>query len=275
MAQTGFGRIGRMAMAAAVLTATLGFVGAAAAQTLGLTGGAGDMPDSCRVPRAVFVDESKLPLAAKKVMESKRLVVVAIGSSSTQGLGASSPEAAWPARFEADLRRRLPDLRVEVHNRAKPRESAEQMLKRLRADVLALNPDLVIWETGTADAVRAIEIDHFAGQLEDGIAQIAASRAETVLVTPQYGRDTVRLIAFQPYIDAMNHAGLRRDVLVFPRYEAMRHWIESGAMKLDNVPRADMTKVADALYDCLGRQIARTVVRAMDLPPSAFPTAAR
>lgn len=262
-------------MGAALLAAASGFVPSALAQTGGLTGGAGDMPDSCRVPRAVFVDESKLPLAAKKVMESKRLVVVAIGSSSTQGLGASGPEAAWPARFEADLTRRLPDIDVRVHNRAKARESAEQMLKRLRADVLALRPDLVIWETGTADAVRTIEIDHFANHLEEGIAQIASTRAETVLVTPQYARDTARLIVFQPYIDAMNQAGLRRDVLVFPRFETMRHWIESGAMKLENVPRADMTKVADLLYDCLGRQIARVVVRAMDLPPAAFPAAAR
>jgi lysophospholipase L1-like esterase len=274
MAGLEFGGLRGMAMAAGLLVAVPAFA-QSGGPAAGLTGGAGDMPEFCRVPRAVFVDESRLPLAAKKVMEAGRLVVVAIGSSSTQGMGSSGPEAAWPARFEADLKRRLPDLRVEVHNRAKPRESAEQMLRRLRADVLALRPDLVIWETGTADAVRSIEIDHFAGHIEEGIAQIAAAKAETVLVTPQYARDTARLIAFQPYIDAMNQAGLRRDVLIFPRYEAMRHWIESGAMKLENVPRADMTKVADALYDCLGRQIARVVVRAMDLPSSAFPAAAR
>lgn len=271
MAALGFGGIRGMALAAGLLAAPAAF-----AQTPGgLTGGPGEMPEFCRVPRAVFVDESRLPLAAKKVRESKRLVVVAIGSSSTQGMGASGPAAAWPARFEADLRRRLPDLHLEVHNRAKPRESAEQMVKRLRADVLAVRPDLVIWETGTADAVRTVEVDGFAEHLETGIAEIAAINAETVLVTPQYARDTVRLIAFQPYIDAMNQAGLRRDVLVFPRYEAMRHWVESGAMKLENVPRAEMTKVADALYDCLGRQIARVVVRAMDLPAAAFPAAQR
>ncbi|MFM7344713.1 MAG: SGNH/GDSL hydrolase family protein [Tagaea sp.] len=275
MAAMKFGRFRGMALAATLFAAQAGFGAPVFAQSQAPTGGAGDMPDFCRVPRAVFVDASRLPLAAKKVIESKRLVVVAIGSSSTQGMGATGPEAAWPARFEADLKRRLPQLSIEVHNRARSRESAEQMLKRLRADVLALRPDLVIWETGTADAVRSVEIDHFAGQLEDGIAQIAAAKAETVLVTPQYARDTARLIAFQPYIDAMNHAGLRRDVLVFPRYEAMRHWIESGAMKLENVPRAEMQKTADALYDCLGRQIARVVVRAMDLPAAAFPAAGR
>ncbi|MFM8799543.1 MAG: SGNH/GDSL hydrolase family protein [Tagaea sp.] len=266
MAKLGFWGIRGIAFAAALVAAPAAF-----GQSAGLSGGAGDMPEFCRVPRAVFVDESRLPLIAKKVQERKRLTIVALGSSSTQGMGASGPDAAWPARFEADLKRRLPDLRVDVHNRAKARESADQMLKRLRGDVLALRPDLVIWETGTADAVRAVEIDHFAGHLDDGIAQIAATGAETVMVTPQYARDTARLIAFQPYIDAMNQVGLRRDVLVFPRYEAMRFWTESGAMKFENVPRAEMTKVADALYDCLGRQIARIVVRAMDLPPGAVP----
>lgn len=232
------------------------------------------MPEACRVPGSVFVTDVKLVHSADRVVAEKRLTIVAIGSSSTMGMGASSAEAAWPARLEADLRRRLPGLQIDVVNRARPRETADQMAKRLRKDVLSLKPDLVVWETGTADAVRSIDIDQFGTTLEDGIAAIAAAKADTMLVTPQYARDTVRLIGFQPYIDAMNQAGLRRDVLVFPRYETMRHWIESGQMKLENVPREDMTKVADLLYDCLGRQIARVVLRAMHLPkdfPSALP----
>jgi acyl-CoA thioesterase I len=235
----------------------------------------GEMPQACRVPGAIFVSDVNLPHAAKRVVTEKRLTIVAIGSSSTLGMGASSAEAAWPARLEADLRRRLPNIRIDVHNRAKTRDTAEQMAKRLATDVLPLKPDLVVWETGTADAVRSIEIEQFAATLEDGASAIAAAKADTMLVTPQYARDTVRLIAFQPYIDAMNQAGLRRDVLVFPRYETMRHWIESGQMKLENVPREEMSKVADMLYDCLGRQIARVVLRAMHLPKDLLPAPAR
>lgn len=233
------------------------------------------MPEACRVPSAVFVDDSKLLHATKRIVAEKRLTVVAIGSSSTLGMGASSPEAAWPARLEADLRRRLPSIRIDVRNVAKPRETADQMAKRLAKDVLSLKPDVVIWETGTADAVRSADLEQFGAMLEEGISAIAAADADTVLVTPQYARDTVRLIGFQPYIDAMNQAGLRRDVLIFPRYETMRHWIESGQMKLENVPREEMTKVADLLYDCLGRQIARVMLRAMNLPKDFLPTPAR
>jgi lysophospholipase L1-like esterase len=156
------------------------------------------MPEACRVPASVFVTDAKLVHAAKRVVLEKRLSIVAIGSSSTMGMGASSADAAWPARLEADLRRRLPNVAVTVANRAKPRETADQMAKRLAKDVLSLKPDLVVWETGTADAVRSIDLDQFGTTLEDGIAAIAAAKADTLLVTPQYARDTVRLIGFQP-----------------------------------------------------------------------------
>lgn len=233
------------------------------------------MPEACRVPGSVFVTDAKLVHSSKRVVLEKRLSIVAIGSSSTMGMGATGSEAAWPARLEADLRRRLPNVAVTVQNRAKPRETADQMAKRMAKDVLSLKPDLVVWETGTADAVRSIDLDQFATTLEDGISAIAAAKADTLLVTPQYARDTVRLIGFQPYIDAMNQAGLRRDVVIFPRYETMRHWIESGQMKFENVPRDEMAKVADTLYDCLGRQIARVMLRAMNLPKDFLSTPPR
>jgi lysophospholipase L1-like esterase len=261
----------RASMGVALIAAALTLAQTAYAQTPPVA----SMPDACRVPSSVFVADAKLVHSSKRVVLEKRLSIVAIGSSSTMGMGATSAEAAWPARLEADLRRRLPNVAVTVQNRAKPRETADQMAKRMAKDVLSLKPDLVLWETGTADAVRSIDLDQFGTTLEDGIAAIVAAKADTMLVSPQYARDTVRLIGFQPYIDAMNQAGLRHDVAIFPRYETMRHWIESGQMKLENVPRDEMTKVADMLYDCLGRQIARVVLRAMNLPKDFLSTPTR
>jgi lysophospholipase L1-like esterase len=222
-----------------------------------------DMPEACRVPRNVFVDDSKLAAAAKRMAGTGRLTVVALGSSSTLGASASSPSAAWPARLEADLRRRMPGATIVVHNRGRARDDAEHMLQRLKSDVLDLKPDLVVWETGTAEAVRQMEVESFTIHLQSGIERIVEAGADVLLVTPQYSRETARLIAYQPYIEAMNGIGMRRDVLLFPRFEVMRYWVESGQMQLDNLTPAQMAGIADRLYDCLGRQIARVVVRAM------------
>lgn len=224
---------------------------------------AGEMPNSCRVPLAVFVDEAKLPHAARRVAKERRLVIAALGSSSTLGSGASTPAAAWPIRLEEDLRRRLPGVDVKVHNRGRARDDAGNMLRRMPAEVLGLKPDIVIWETGTAEAMRHREVDQFSEHLQSGIDLIVQAGADVMLVTPQYSRETARLIAYQPYIDAMNSVGMRRDVLLFPRFEVMRHWVESGQLQLDNLTPAQAAAMADRVYDCLGRQIARIVVRAM------------
>jgi lysophospholipase L1-like esterase len=248
------------------VAAALILVGTGPAHAQAIDAGDGDMPAACRVPAAVFVDEAKLPHVARRVAKDRRLVVVALGSSSTLGSGASAPSAAWPIRLEADLRRRLSGVDVTVHNSGRARDDAGSMVRRMPADVLALKPDIVIWETGTAEAMRHREVELFSEHLQSGIDLIVKAGADVMLVTPQYSRETARLIAYQPYIDAMNSIGMRRDVLLFPRFDVMRHWVESGQMQLDNVAPAQSVAIADRVYDCIGRQLARVFVRAMSMP---------
>ncbi len=246
---------------AAILMVLLG-AGSARAQTP--VAPAAETPEHCRVPRSVFVDSSRLNFTAKKIARGEPVTIVALGSSSTLGASASAPANAWPARLEADLRRRLPGRTFVVHNRGKARDDAEHMVQRLEADVIALKPTLVVWETGTAEAVRQMEIEPFVAHVQAGIDRIAHIGADVMLVTPQYSRETARLIAYQPYIEAMNGIGLRRDALLFPRFEIMRHWVESGQMQLDSLTPAQVAGMADRLYDCLGRQMARAIVIATE-----------
>lgn len=226
----------------------------------------GEMPAQCSVPRGLYVDDTTLPKAAKKLALGK-LTIVAIGSSSTLGVGASSSDAAWPARLEAELRRRLPQADITVANRGKLREPAVAMVKRMSADALTAKPDLVIWETGTAEAVRNIGAEPFAAALEDGAERILASGAELVLMTPQFSRETARLIGYQPYIEAMGNLSVRADVLIFPRYDVMRHLVETNQLQLEGLSPAQAAATADRVYDCIARQVARVLLRAMAASP--------
>ena len=225
-----------------------------------------DMPAQCNVPRAVYLDDTTLPKAAKKLAHGK-LTIVAIGSSSTLGVGASSSEAAWPARLEAELRRRLPQTDITVANRGKLRDPAAAMVKRMAADALAVKPDLVIWETGTAEAVRNMSAESFAASLEEGADRILSAGAELVLMTPQFSRETARLIGYQPYIEAMGNLSMRADVLIFPRYDVMRHLVETNQLHLEGLSPAQAAATADRLYDCIARQVARVLLRAMAMVP--------
>jgi len=255
------------AIAAVTLGLSLALAGVALAQTLSpIAPLPGEMPAQCSVPRALYVDDTALPKTAKKLARGT-LAIVAIGSSSTLGVGASSSEAAWPARLEAELRRRLPQADIAVVNRGKLRDPAVAMVKRMAVDALAATPDLVIWETGTAEAVRNMGAEYFAAALEDGAERILASGAELVLMTPQFSRETARLIGYQPYIEAMGNLSVRADVLIFPRYDVMRHLVETNQLQLEGLSPAQAAATADRLYDCIARQVARVLLRAMAAAP--------
>ena len=105
----------------------------------------------CAAPRRTAVTRFKvsLPNTARAIRRGEALVIVAIGSSSTQGVGASDQAHTYPALLAEELRRRWPRLAVTVVNKGVGGETAEQMLARFTRDVLPYRPQLVIWQTGS------------------------------------------------------------------------------------------------------------------------------
>jgi len=217
--------------------------------------------ERCRVPEYLFDDLAAFPNAARHVATERRLTVVALGASSTQGTAASSPAKAWPARFAEILGGRLSAIDVHVVNLGMRGQTARDVVDRLPRDVAPLKPGLVIWETGTVEAVRATDPAEFAHLLMEGIDAMAQLGADVVLMDPQYARTTARLINFQPYLDALRQAAGLPDVNLFPRYEIMRYWAESG--RLTPHTREEMTKGNDDLYDCMAQLLAEVIDRGL------------
>src|SRR5215831_3579533 len=83
---------------------------------------------------------------ALRLAQHTPLRIIAFGSSSTEGVGASSPAATYPSQLLKDLTALLPERqRVIVLNRGIGGEDADDMAKRLSA-VIAEQPDLIIWQ---------------------------------------------------------------------------------------------------------------------------------
>ena len=66
----------------------------------------------CSAPPALTHFKVKLPAMARAVRSRKPLVIVAIGSSSTAGVGASDPAHTYPAVLAQELHDRWPQLAV-------------------------------------------------------------------------------------------------------------------------------------------------------------------
>jgi len=108
----------------------------------------------------------------ERIAKGLPIKIVAIGSSSTSGAGASSSAATYPSRLEAELKARLPGLPVTVLNKGIGGEEAPQMAARFDADVLDESPDLVLWQVGSNSVLRDRPLDEANTSLHDGLKRL-------------------------------------------------------------------------------------------------------
>ena len=220
-----------------------------------------DPGKTCSVPPETFASAAPLERTRAKLVAGKPVTIVAIGGASTLGRAAGAVEHAWPARLANALSDRFPGARVQVVNRGVPRETAFDMLGRFQRDVLGARPTLVIWETGTTEAVRGDDVDAFRLTLQTGIERIRGAGAEVLLMDMQFSRPAAAMINLDRYRTALREVSDGADVPVFPRHDVMRAWVEAGLFDF-GVPAGEKSQaMAVQLYDCLGRAVAQFVAR--------------
>jgi acyl-CoA thioesterase I len=216
---------------------------------------------TCEVPAELMdVDaDAKLPHLSERLRAGGPVKIVAIGGASTAGLAAGATDLAYPHRLQQTLAGWYPAVPVTVVNKGVPRQTAEQMLARFPKDVFAEKPVLVIWETGTTDAVRGVDVDEFAATLQSGVDMVAARAIDLIFVDMQFSRRTLTVIDFESYLRAIHRVGDVKDIYVFPRFEMMRYWSGQEVFNLDGVQGSDRASLAANVYECLGRRLADAI----------------
>jgi acyl-CoA thioesterase I len=221
--------------------------------------GAQEQEKDCSAPAELVQDDPKLPFLAARIQQHRPVKIVAIGGSSTAGAAAQSPLQSYPERLEETLAQRFPDVEITVVNKGVPRQTAQEMLDRFAQDVVAEDPVLTIWETGTTDAVRGVDLEAFTATLEAGIAALRAHDVEVMLVDMQYSRRTASIIGFERYLAAMHRTADVDDVYLFKRFDIMKFWSDNGTFNFEDVQKADRARLAAEVYDCLARRIADAI----------------
>jgi hypothetical protein len=220
--------------------------------------------DPCAVPDDLVSPVDALPVVARRISAKASLAIIAIGSASTRGAGLTGPQAAYPERLRIELSRRLPGIEVTVRNLGAMRETALQMADRFKAEVIAEKPALVIWQTGTVEAVRSVTVDDFGQTIAHGIDKLHAAGIDVLLMNLQYSWRMALAMNDQPYNDIMSTIGDAHDAPVFDRYAIMKHWVESGRFDFDQAPEAERPTRADAAHACLGRLLADFILKAAE-----------
>jgi acyl-CoA thioesterase I len=205
----------------------------------------------------------QLPRAAARLAAGQSLTVVSIGSSSTVGVGASTPDSSYPALLHRHLERRFPRSEIRSVNAGLGGQSLEQLRSRFASDVLAHRPQVVILQTATIDFILGLPLDVFASQLRGAITQLQDAGADVVLLDSQWYPGQGEEVRYRSFQQVIAVEGAARNAPVARRYA----WMADVAARRIYTPQqllaSDVFHPSDLTYSCTGRLLAEGVVRAV------------
>jgi acyl-CoA thioesterase I len=243
----------------------------------------------CTAAADLDTDGLSLPHVAAVLKPGATLSMLAIGSGAPPPLpGSASPAAAsvapvmgkaggkpapaapapgpiapagLPWQVAHALEATVHGLHVGVTEVGHRGMTAEGMLGPMRDALAKKQYRLVLWLTGTVDAVNSVPPDDFYEALADGAAAATNAGADLVLVDPQYSRFLEANANLEPYAIALRAVGALPGVALFHRFDIMKDWADDGAIDLERTPKADRPAAAARLHVCLGRELARMLVQ--------------
>jgi lysophospholipase L1-like esterase len=200
--------------------------------------------------------DAPLPKFSAALSSGQPVRIVALGSSSTQGIGASSPTACYPVKLQAELQQRFPQSKITVENLGIGGQLASDMLRRIKKDVIARKPTLVIWQTGVNDALRLVPVEKFRDTVMAGLDELQRAGIEVVLLDMQYFPKAEKVRDFPRYLVAMRQIAAQRRIPILQRFAIMKHLVTSAQFTPQQLLAADLFHPNDLSYRCLGRIMA-------------------
>ena len=219
----------------------------------------------CRASRRMLDLGNPLEGARTALAEKKELRIVAMGSSSTQGYGASNPSFAYPAQLKINLDRLLPGVDVRVFNKGVGGEDAEEEVKHMKSDLTGHKAQIVVWQVGTNSAIRRDPLEKFAAKLREGIDMGRALGPEFVLMNLQYVPAVVALPDEEEYARVMAEIAKEKNVGLFRRFEIMRAWYNDG-MPYAQFVTSDGLHLNDFGQKCIGRLLSMSILNSVKPP---------
>ncbi len=197
-------------------------------------------------------------LAFPKVRVGLPNDILAIGSSSTEGVGASSPANSYPARLEAELEKQT-GVDFDVKNAGVGGELAVKTLERLRRALKSGWARLVIWQVGTNDALVGVDEVLFRSTVQAGVAAARAAGVPMMLIGPQFTLKSPDPVRYQRFVKMIDDIGAADHVPVLSRYALMKSWGAKGAKAVGLLLSGDGLHMSDLGYRCLAHALAEAI----------------
>jgi acyl-CoA thioesterase-1 len=217
----------------------------------------------CRASRELLELGNPLEIARTAVAEDRELRIVAMGSSSTQGYGATNPKYTYPAQLKMKLEAAMPGIKIHVWNKGIGGQDAPEMVDRMKADVRPEHAHLVVWQVGTNSAIRRDPIAKFADKLRAGIDIGHSLGANFVMMNLQYVPAVVALPDEEEYARVMAEVAKEKGAGLFRRFEIMRSWYNDG-MPYAQFVTNDGLHLNDFGQKCIGKLLSVAILDAIN-----------
>jgi len=241
----------------AALLAVLALPLSARAETPALT---------CDTPLDLIRLANPLSHVAQKLADGAPITIVAIGSSSTAGAGASSPAKSYPSQLAVELKKQFPNNSITVLNRGANGEEVADMLRRFDKAVVAAKPDLVLWQLGTNSVIRDHMFNDHGAAIRDGLNKIRSTGADVVLIDPQFAPKVIVKSEAEHMVELIAETAKVENVDLFRRFDVMKRWHETDHMAFESFVSPDGLHLNDWSYGCMAKGLSLAIAEAAERP---------
>jgi acyl-CoA thioesterase I len=221
---------------------------------------------SCDTPLDLIRLANPLSHVAQKLAAGAPITIVAIGSSSTAGAGASSPAKTYPSQLAVELKRLFPTHSITVLNRGVGGEEVDDMLKRFDKAVVAAKPDLVLWQLGTNSVIRDQMFTDHGAAIRDGLNKIRSTGADVVLIDPQFAPKVIVKSEAEHMVELIATTAKMENVDLFRRFDVMKRWRDADHMAFESFVSPDGLHMNDWSYACMAKGLGMAIAEAAERP---------
>jgi lysophospholipase L1-like esterase len=221
----------------------------------------------CRVPGSQLYTIASLPAAKVALDDKHALRILAVGGSAAPGASAS-----YPVKLEAALEQALPHVDVVMEHRGLPGEIASGAAERLRTLVADADPDLVVWQVGTHDAIARVDPTAFTEALGEAVGWLKSHGIDVVLVDPLYTASVAADADYNRIVEGVRDIAAKQGVPLVRRFEALRY-LASRNEKGESHILGRQFRLNDLGLRCMAEHVAQTIAMSLSQTPAPKPDA--
>jgi lysophospholipase L1-like esterase len=223
----------------------------------------------CQTPGVKLVLDKPLPRTLTALKERRVIKILTIGASASAGMDPNG--GGYQDIIEEMLEKSVSGLDVQIIDRGISGELARDAAQRLKTEVALTEPDLVLWQVGSNDAIAQIPADEFRETVTEAIEWLKEHNVDVVLVGLHYVSNLRNDANYQAIRATLARIADAEKIIRISRYEAME--IMERVRSTSPTERFKAFELTEEGYSCIAEYVVRAITSAIFLKrPRPSPT---